>query len=732
MKPQKNNPGKRESKREKAHRHGLPDRGSAIKESFPGPALEFLGDKVLALRNAEVDELKYVTILVADIPDSSSLSRKLAPEEAYGLMVRCLAILEEQIRHYGGTVAQVTGGVVNGLFGAPMSHEDHARRACDAALSILKKIDLSRQKLREEFNADFHIRIGLVSGAILTSSSKAGAGLEYEDLEDADDLISPLQAITQPGKALVAKSTYDLTSDFFEFRPVETSRPEGLKPVDAYELVKPRELPSPMRAKEMKWLSKFVGREQEMSILLEAAERARRGRGQAVAVTGDAGVGKSRLVWELKRRLPEGEQTFLEGYGRNYDGVAPYGPVLDMLRSIFDIKAGEKESSASKKIKEWLALQVAGHDEIVAPIYEILALKVEDAQYMELPFQQKRNRIFEAIETVLVEASREKMLAVILEDLHWIDRSSEEVLNYLIPRIEGAKILLILLYRPEYAGASSLGISSEEVHLGHISCEHVKELVSSVLGGPQIDDALIRLIQEKTGGNPLFVEEFTRSLSDVGAIQRSGGKFVLAQDASAEMLPKTIQALIAARMDRLDKDVKATLQVASVIGTGFPMDLLQLVTKTGDVLKSHIAKLQKLEFMREVQASPERQFAFKHVLTQEAAYGSLTARRKLRFHQRTGEAIEELYSNRLEEFYEQLAHHFGKSADLQKQFKYLKLAAIKARRQNSPWESYQFGKQALRCSQAQPATQQNKKEEVEVSEGDDLAHENVGLYSWRL
>ncbi len=573
-------------KRREASVGAEPSRKSINEISHSDRVPKFLGDKVLALTDPDEGQRKQVTILVADIADYSSLSKNLSPEEAYETIARFLEILEEQIRSHGGIMAQVTEGTVKGLFGAPACLEDHANRACEAALAIRESVGSLAKKVRKENRVDLGIRIGLVSDVILTGSVSGGVELDSRDLDDADDLIPVVQGLMKPGKIVAARSTFDLVSDFFDFQPIKQHERDGIELVVAYELLKSRELASPIRAKELKGLSKFVGREQEMSVLLEAAEKARRGRGQVVAVTGDAGVGKSRLVLELKKRLPEGQQIFLEGYCRNYDAVAPYGPVLDMLRSIFDIRARKKESSAGKKIKDWLALHVAGHDEIVAPIYEILALKVEDERYSRLPYQQKRSKIFQAVERVLVQTSRQKPLIAIVEDLQWIDRSSEEVLNYLMGRIENAKIFLVLLYRPEYSGASRLGTLSEEVHLDHISREQTKALVESVLGGGEADGDLLSLILDKTGGNPLFVEEFTRSLSDVGAIQRSGGKFVLAQDASTEMLPKTIQAVIAARMDRLDKDVKATLQVASVIGSEFPLTLLERVTATGEELES--------------------------------------------------------------------------------------------------------------------------------------------------
>jgi class 3 adenylate cyclase/tetratricopeptide (TPR) repeat protein/adenylate kinase len=674
-----------------------------------------LGDKVLALRNSDQGERKYVTILVADILDYSSISGKLSPEEAYKVMAHCLTMLGDQISHYGGITAQVTKGIVKGLFGVPVAYEDHAKRACDAALSILESIGAYEQKLRKKTDVKLQMRIGLVSGLILTGSVSSGADLDYKDLEDVDDLIPMVQSITLTGKVVVTRSTYVLARDFFEFRPIrECGIPGQKRTVESYVLLKPRGFVSSIHAKQVKGLSKFVGREHEMSVLLEAAGAAREGCGQVVAVTGDAGVGKSRLVFELKRRLPEGQQTFLEGYCRSYDGVPPYHPFLDMLKSLFGIQTGEHEGAVQKKIQERLSCLVSDYGEIIAPLHQVLALKVHDDRYLGLPFQEKRNRIFQAIERILVGASEKQLLVVIVEDLHWIDRTSEEVLNYLMGRINKAKILFVIMYRPEYQGALSEGTALREIHLSELSGEYVKELVESILGGHEVDEPIIRLIFDKTGGNPLFLEELTRALSDGGAIQRADGKFLLAQDAGAELLPRTIQAVIAARMDRLEKDVKTTLQIASVIGREVPVALLERISEIGVELESHILRLQDLEFMHETWDSAQRQFEFKHALTQEAVYNSLLMKQKKKLHQKIGAVIEQLFSERLEDFCEQLAYHFSRSGDLKKEFHYLKLSAIKASRQNSPWEAYRFCKEALGSLKEQPANEENQREEIEV------------------
>jgi class 3 adenylate cyclase/tetratricopeptide (TPR) repeat protein len=671
---------------------------------------KFLGDKILAHGDGEQSERRHVTVLVADVPDYSSISTKLDPIEGYKIMDGCLAIVAKQISHYGGTMTRVTGGVVKGLFGAPISQEDHAKRACEAALSILKLVSSYRRKIRKERDVDFEIRIGLVSVTILTRPVSIGTDLDFQDLDGVDDPIPTIDIIARPSKIVASKTTYELVSDFFEFQ--EMGRSDAL--AEGYELIRSREIVSPIQARGIRGLTKFVGRKQELSLLLEAAKKLRYGCGQVVAISGEAGVGKSRLALEFKNGLPKGQQTIFEGYCRSYDGVPSYHPLLDILKSIFGVRQGERESSVKRKIRQGLSRLMTDTEDVLAPLHEIFALKVSDEQYVRMSLNEKRHRIFQAIETILVGTSQEKILVVIIEDLHWIDRSSEEVLNYLIGRIQTAKILLVLLYRPEYAGISRLGNSVEEIHLDRISDHQVKELMESVLGGHEVEDDLLALVLDKTGRNPLFVEEFTRALSDDKAIVHRNGKCGLKKRLSRDLMPKTIRDVISARMDLLAQEAKITLQIASVIGYDFSVQVLTGIIGTRMDAQSHLSSLQQLEFIHEKPGFSGREFAFKHALTQEAAYDSLGVQERRRIHRKAGMALEELFSQRLEEFYEILAHHYSMSEDWDKAYRYLKFCVMKAKNLWSLNEAFIFCKEALAALNRLPGTVDNKRKQIEI------------------
>lgn len=686
--------------------------GSRRTPSSPPPKL--VGEKLLAFEGAHEVERKQVTILIADIADSALLAQKLHSEEQYRVVASCFAITQEQVSRYGGTMAQTIEGTVRAVFGAPQAFERHAKRACEAALSITELISDYSNDLREKHGLDLQMRIGLVSGLILSGSVRSGADVSYEDLEDVEDLISMVQAALKPGTTVVATNTYKLVSDFFEFRPLEGCGQQGAyQCAELYELLGVRQFEGPIESKRLRGLSKFVGREREMSVLLEAVEKARKGVGQTISVVGEAGIGKSRLVFEFKNALPPEARTWLSGYCRSYDGAPPYHPFLDVLRRSLGIEPGDKEGSIKGKILRKLRRHADSYEEVIAPLHEILALTVEDERYLALGFQEKRGRISQAVEKVLVEEAREKTLIVVLEDLHWIDLSSEELLTYLIGRIRGARILLVVLHRPEYDGASRLNAGMKQIRLGELVDEPMTMLTSSVLGGSAVDNSIVEVIRDKTGGNPLFIEEFAMSLKESSAIREIDGKFFLENQAQTSLMPQTIQSVMSARMDRLKEEAKTTLQVASVIGREVPFRLLEQVRKA-DTIESDINRLQRLEFVHEKAESAEREYVFKHALTQEAAYQGMSRQKRTLIHEEVGNAIEEMFSERIDDFCEQLAYHFGRSGNSQKEFQYLKLSALKASRQNSAAQAFQFCREALRCLKDQPASEQNRREELEL------------------
>jgi class 3 adenylate cyclase/tetratricopeptide (TPR) repeat protein len=676
---------------------------------------KFLADKILKDRSSLEGERKLVTVLFADVANYTSMSEKLDTEEVRQIMDGCFQILMGEIHRYEGTVTQFTGDGAMALFGAPVAHEDHALRACYGALAIQKGLESYAEKVKKDCGVEFKMRIGLNSGPVIVGSVGTDLKMDYTAIGDTVNLASRMQTMAQPGGILVAPDTYRIARDFFQFQPVGKLKVKGKgEPVEAYRLLQATEVATRIEAAVIRGLTRFVGRDREMAALREAFEKAKSGSGQVVGIVGEAGVGKSRLLFEVRLMLPEGEYTYLQGSCLHYGGSMPYLPFLDVLRAYFAIKEGDREYLIEKKMAE----KVKGLDEklqeALPPIEDILSLKVEDEAYLKLDAPLKRIKIFEAIRDLLIWESQNKPLVIAVEDLHWVDKTSEELLGYLIGFLANTPILLLLLYRPEYTHQWASKSYYRQIGVDQLSLSSSAELVQSILEAGEVAPELRNLILTTAAGNPLFMEEFTHTLLENGSIQRKDHQYVLTRKASEIPVPETLQAIIAARMDRLEDNLKRTMQVASVIGRDFAYRILQTITGMREDLKAHLLNLQGLEFIYEKSLFPELEYVFKHALTQEVAYNSLLIKRRKDIHQRIGKAIEELYPERLEEFYEMLAHHYSRSDDLPKSLQYLRLSGDKAVSSYSLWEAFRFYKEALPVLDRLPDSEANKKRGIEI------------------
>jgi class 3 adenylate cyclase len=650
----------------------------------------FLAEKILTTRSSVEGERKLVTVLFADVADFTTISEKLDPEEIHGIMDGAFRILMDEVHRYEGTINQFTGDGVMALFGAPLAHEDHALRACHASLSIQHALADYGEKLKKTCDIDFRMRIGLNSGPVVVGAIGDDLRMDYTAIGDTINLASRMESLASPGTVLVSRNTRRLARDFFTFSSVGPLQVKGKEePQDAYELMEPRGVKTRLEASAASGLTRFVGRHREMETLHDALEKASSSQGQVVGIVGEAGVGKSRIIFEIRRMFPE--YTYLEGRCLHYGGSMAYLPLLDILRSYFEIKEGEREYLINRKMKEKLASLDAT---LISPLQDLLSLEPDDA-YRKIEPKEKRERIFEALRDLFIRESQKMPLVLIVEDLHWIDKTSEEFLDYLIGWLATTPILLILLYRPEYTHRWGSRSYYTTIRVDQLSLSTSSELVHSILSEGEIVPELRDLILGKAAGNPLFMEELTYSLLENGSIEKKGDRYILSTKLSDIKVPDTVQGIIAARIDRLDESLKKIMHVASVIGREFAFRILQSITEMKEELKAHLLNLQGLEFIYEKRLFPELEYIFKHALTQEVAYNSLLLARRKEIHGRIGKAIEEIYPDRLEEFYEMLAYHYSKSDDLAKGIGYGEKAAARAASVYAYAEAARLFEQAL-------------------------------------
>jgi class 3 adenylate cyclase/tetratricopeptide (TPR) repeat protein len=676
---------------------------------------KFLADKILTARQSIEGERKLVTVVFADVANYTSMSEKLDPEEVHQIMDGCFKLLIDQIHRYEGTIDKFTGDGVMALFGAPVAHEDHAQRACYASLAIQSALEGYGEKIRRECGVEFKMRVGLNSGPVIVGAVGDDLRMDYTAIGDTVNLASRMQSVARPGIVLVSADTHRMARDFFKFEALGKTRVKGKEePVEAYRLIEATRVETRFEAAIARGLTRFVGREKEMAILKEAFEKAKSGSGQVVGIVGEAGVGKSRLVLELKRMLPQDEYTYLDGRCLHYGSSMPYVPLLDILRSYFDIREGEREFVIKKKMAEKVSRLDEKLKGILPPLHDLLSLKAEDEGYLRLEPQKKRERIFEAMRDLLVRESQRRPLILAVDDLQWIDRTSDEFLNYFIGWLAGSHIQLILLYRPEYVHQWGSKSYYSQIGVEQLSTSASAELVRAMLEEGEVAPELREVILDRAAGNPLFMEEFTHTLLENGSIRKRDHQYVLTRKVSEIQVPDTIQGIIAARMDRLEENLKRTMQVASVIGRDFAYRILQTITGMQEELKSYLMNLQGLEFIYEKSLFPELEYVFKHTLTQEVAYSSLLLKRRKELHERIGKAIEELYPDRLEEFYEALAYHYLRGRNWEKAYQYLKLSADKASRSYSNWEAFRFYKEAINILNQWPETKENKRRGIEV------------------
>ncbi|MBC2713678.1 MAG: AAA family ATPase, partial [Desulfobacteraceae bacterium] len=501
---------------------------------------KFLADKILTSRSSIEGERKLVTVLFADVAGFTSMSEKLDPEQVHQIMDGCFKVLMDEIHKFEGTINQFTGDGVMALFGAPVAHEDHAQRACYASLSIQKAIEKYGEKLKNERGIDFKMRIGLNSGPVIVASIGDDLRMDYTAVGDTTNLAARMESTAKPGTVLVSGNTYKIAREFFEFEPLGKVTIKGKKePQEAFELIKKGDVDSRIGASIAKGLTRFVGRENSMAGLMEAYEKVQSGSGQVVGIVGEAGVGKSRLLLEMRNRLPLDEYTWLEGRCIHYGGSMAYLPILDILKSYFDIKEGDLEFVIKKKMKEKIIQLDERFKSTLSPFQELLSVKVDNEAYLQLEPAVKKLKTFEAIRDLLICESENKPIVVVVDDLHWMDRTSGEFIQSLIDSLPGSRIMLILLYRPEYIHHWGSKSYYSKIGLDQLGTASSAELVQAILEDGEAVPELRNLVLSKAGGNPLFVEEITHSLMENGFIQRKGQEYVLTRKASEIEVPDT-------------------------------------------------------------------------------------------------------------------------------------------------------------------------------------------------
>jgi class 3 adenylate cyclase/uncharacterized protein YcbX len=628
-------------------------------------------------RAASPDELpegerKTVTALFADIKGSMELIEDLDPEDARAIVDPALRLMIAAVQHYAGYIVQSTGDGIFALFGAPLAHEDHPQRALYAALRMQTDLKRYSDRIRAQGRLPIQVRVGVNTGEVVVRSIQTGGGhVEYTPIGHSTSLAARMQALAPIGSIATTEAVRKLCDGYFLLKDLGPTRVKGVsEPIHVFEVTGLGPLRTRLQRSAGRGLTKFVGRQREMDAMQHAAAQANTGHGQIVAAVAEAGVGKSRLVYEFKLRNQAGWMV-LEAFSVSHGKAGEYLPVLDLLHRYFGIDAEDNGRKRREKVAGKIAILDRTLDGSLPYLFSLLGIADSDDPLAGVDVEVVRRRTLEAIKQILLRESLNQPLMVIFEDLHWVDERTQELLDLLADSIPTARLLLLVNYRPEYSHQWSNKTYYTQLRLDPLGRESAEEMLTALLGDGDDLAPLKRLIIEKTEGTPFFMEETVQVLLDEGALVRNGA-MKLTRPLADLKIPPTVQAILAARIDRLPSDAKELLQTLAVIGREFPLSLIRaLVPKSGEEIGRLLHDLQLGEFIYEQPAVGDEEWVFKHALTQEVAYNSVLLEQRKLLHEHIGQALEALYADSIDEHLTELAHHYGRSTNLDAGMLYL-------------------------------------------------------------
>ena len=601
-----------------------------------------------------------------------------------------------EVHRYEGTINQFLGDGFMALFGAPIAHEDHARRAVLAAVSLRQRLHAGPTPLGQP--KEVAVRMGLNTGLVIVGAIGDNLRMDYTAIGDTTNVAARLQQAAVPGQIRLSETTHRLVAGYCTTQPLGVLALKGkAEPVPAWEVLAVDETRTRLEVEAERGLTPYTGRERELRFLHEGFVQAKAGHGQVVFLVGEAGLGKSRLLLEFRQRLGT-EVTWLEGHAMSFGRSFAFHPVIDLLRRNFRIEEGDAEDTMVEKIEHGVLRLGAELRPILPYLRYLLAVDPGEAAVCTMDPQLRRAEVFDALRHLLLRVAEAQPQVVVFEDLHWMDQATEAFLTLTADSIPTSRVLCLFTYRPGYVHPFGERTYHTRLVLPTLSSADTVQMAQAMLATEHIPEALQTLIIQKAEGNPFFVEEVVKSLRETGAMRREGERYVLAKPLDEIVVPNTIQDVLMARIDRLAEAPKKTLQLAAVIGREFTHRLLDRLTDIRERTEAYLQELKVLELIYERQLFPELAYMFKHALTQDVAYNSLLVQRRQEWHRLIGLAIEELYADRLAEQYEVLAYHFARGEAWARALAYFCQAAEKAAQAFATREAVALYDQALEAA----------------------------------
>lgn len=652
-----------------------------------------LAQEVLHSRSAVEGERKQVTVVFCDLVGSTALAERLGPEAMHLLLNRFFEAALAEVHRYEGTVNQFLGDGFMALFGAPVAHEDHARRAVLAALGLQKALRERRTDFGDGQGVELQVRMGLNTGWVVVGGIGDRLRQDYTAIGDTTNLAARLQQAAEPGTILVSEATARLLPGVVLEALGEVRVKGKQEPIRPFRVARLRALAAEETVLGTAALSPYVGREREMRTLEELRERAAAGEGQVLGIAAEAGSGKSRLLYESHRRAGGEPAVWLAGRCLSYGSGTPYLPLVYLLRNALGIAEGSPPEEVAQKLRASLA-EAGLEAEEALPCFLALFGVLDGAEALgALSPQALQSRTFSFLRQWILGAGGGRLVIVEVEDLHWVDPTSEEFLASLVEGIATARVLLVFTYRPGWRPPWIEKSYSTQINLARLTERESREVLEGVLRQTILPSELVRTVLAKSDGNPFFLEELARSLAEDPGVS----------------VPDTVQGVLLARIDRLPEEHKRLLQTASVLGREFPAELLAAVWQEPPSLAPLVADLKRWEFFHEELAASEPYYFFKHGLTQEAVYQTLLSGRRQALHAAAGRAIEASHGGRMEEVADRLAWHYSRARDAEKAVAYLALSAEKAARGYAHAEAAKALREALDHARRLPEAERDRR-----------------------
>ncbi len=651
--------------------------GAEPQEDLRAVTPAHLARKILEERGKLEGERRTVTVMFADAKGFTPLSERMDPEKVYTFVQGCVERMIASVHQYEGTVTQFTGDGIIALFGAPIAHEDSARRAVAASLDIQHAL----HDYIEAEGIDTSFRIGLNTGPVVVGRVSDDLTMDYTAVGDTVNLAARMEQMAEPGTVFLTQHTYDQVADYIDCEDLGFRDVKGKsEPVHIYEAVRERGVRSRMDASVARGLSPFVGRDRDVDVLKGLWKEALAGRGQIVMISGEPGIGKSRLLLEFHRALGE-DVIWREAHCISYGENIPYVPVIELVKNGFRITDHDDDGTIIAKIDVDSALWSIEAQKTVPYLKFLLQVDPGDAAVEQMDPMERRAGILDALRELILERGKVAPRVVVVEDLHWADDQSEEAFRVCADAVAASPVLMIFTFRPGYMHPTGDLPHAHRIVLNNLDADARSELASATLLAASLPAELLGPVTRKAEGNPLFIEEVTKALA--GGIADAGA------------VPNSLQDVILARIDRLASGAREALQLASVIGREFTLRLLDQISDLKTELQGVLVELKTLELIYEKAYFPELAYMFKHALTHDVAYSTLLHERRRVLHHVVATAIEELYSDRLVEHHETLAYHYEQAEKWPQALHFLQKSAEKAESAYANKDAIRFYERAL-------------------------------------